>query len=268
MNSLDRFLNYVLQFVNWAIYVWGGQGEMITSEAQIRRMETSPWNAFRAIRFWRNKGSKPVPGFDCSGLLVEGLKDIGLFFGDTTANGLLKKCTLISRSDVKRGDWAFRIHKYGPKKGQAYHIGVVVDNSFTIVESMGRDDGVVLCGVDAHKTKDYWNAFGRPSYFAPLIEKAKIPAPVVISTVAVCPYTEPKKTYKNGVKFYGNDARWFEWYLDRAGYDCGCVKNVDQFGTDGAAGVKVWAAINDVQKKKIGFVGDAGRKTRAQIKTL
>src|SRR5659263_694924 len=88
MNKLDQFLAWLLSWVNRAIYVWGGQGETITSTAQIYRMETSNVNALRAIALWIKRGRNAVC-FDCSGLLVKWLLGIGLIKYDTTADGLL-----------------------------------------------------------------------------------------------------------------------------------------------------------------------------------
>lgn len=266
MNILDQFIVFLLALVGKIIYIWGGQGEIVSSEKQIRRMETSKVNADRVIAFWRKMGN--VIGFDCSGALIQALISLGLFTGDTTANGLMHKCTMISRSEVKRGDWAFRVYKSGEKAGQAYHIGVITDNNFNIFEVMGRDDGAVIRGVDQHDIKGYWTHFGRPSYFKDLIEAPAVIEPVLPAASIACPYSEPVKCYTNGIKFYGNDARWFEWYLLRAGYDCGCTKNLDKYGTDGAAGEMVWKAINAVQSKTGVGSGNAGSLTRAQIKKM
>ena len=159
---LDKFISYLLAWVNHAIYVWGGQGETITSTAQIYRMETSKINALRAIALWVKRGRNAVC-FDCSGLLVSWLLSAGLIKYDTTANGLLSRCWRINREQLRRGDWVFRV-----KDGKAYHVGVVVDSQLNVVESKGRDDGVVKRPPDA--TPGYWNVFGRPEMFKTEIE--------------------------------------------------------------------------------------------------
>lgn len=163
MTKLDQFLAWILAWVNRAIYVWGGQGETITSATQIYRMETSNYNALRAIALWIKRGRNAIC-FDCSGLLVAKLLSMGLLSYDTTANGLLSRCERITRSQLKRGDWVFRVYY-----GRAHHVGVVVDNELHVVESMGRDAGVVNRGIDASGT-GYWNVYGRPSFFKAEIE--------------------------------------------------------------------------------------------------
>ena len=155
---LDKFISYLLAWVNRAIYVWGGQGETITSTAQIYRMETSKINALRAIALWVKRGRNAVC-FDCSGIIVKWLLSKQLIKSDTTADGLFHMCTKINKSDLKRGDWVFRM-----RDGKAYHVGVVVDAQLNVVEAMGRDDGVVKRGIDDHKISGYWTDYGRPHF--------------------------------------------------------------------------------------------------------
>jgi hypothetical protein len=244
MNKLDQFIIWLLSWVNRAIYVWGGQGETITSTAQIYRMETSKFNAFRAIALWIKRGRNAVC-FDCSGLLVKWLLGVQLIQYDTTADGLSHMCLKINKSDLKRGDWVFRMHN-----GKAYHIGVVVDADLNVVESMGRDDGVVKRGLDQHSIVGYWTDFGRPLIFKTEIE--------YVAPEDNCPYAEPKVTYKDGVTFKGDDAGWYQWQLNKRGY--GLV-------VDKIAGAKTWVAINSMQSKTGVGVGNAGPRTRNVIRT-
>jgi len=176
MNKLDQFIAWLLSWVNRAIYVWGGQGETITSATQIYRMETSNFNALRAIALWIKRGRNAVC-FDCSGLLVAKLISMGLLTYDTTANGLLSRCERILKSQLKRGDWVFRV-----RDGRAHHIGVVVeviDGIAYVVESMGRDVGVVKRSINASGT-GYWNVYGRPTVFKADIEAVTVsPTPTI-----------------------------------------------------------------------------------------
>lgn len=163
---LEKFIQMILKWVDLAIYVWGGQGHRITSEAQIRNMETSTDNANRAITLWKKRGRDCI-AFDCSGLGIAQLLTLGLVKGDMTANGMLGLCKRIQRAELKRGDWVFRLYTSGEKKGRAYHIGYVVDIKDgvpIVVEAMGRDDGVVKGGLNASGT-GYWTAYGRPQMF-------------------------------------------------------------------------------------------------------
>jgi hypothetical protein len=77
--------------------------------------------------------------------------------------------------------------------------------------------------------------------------------------VKECPYTEPKKTYRNRITFRGNDAFWFQCQLIRIGHN---IK------LDGVAGAITWEAINWEQKMANLGAGDAGVKTRDWLKSL
>ena len=164
MVKLDSFIDHLeSQVANHSIYVWAAQGEdsKVISEKWIKKMETSTTNAQRAINFWKKQcdlGYKNVlKAFDCSGL---GMYALNKLFGykDTTADGMYKSLSKkISRSDLKRGDWVFKVDS----SGKATHIGYVVDKSLNVIEAKGRDDGVVKRHVDEGE----WNAFTRPYCF-------------------------------------------------------------------------------------------------------
>lgn len=167
MNALDGFIAYLMeQLDNRSIYVWGAQGQKhpVITEAWIRRMETSPADAERAIKYWTkrcNEGYKTkLAAFDCSGLGMYYLYNLKRIFpSDMNANGMRSKCESIKKDQVKRGDWVFRVGK----NNRAYHIGYVIDNNGTVIEAKGRDDGVT-------KSKDpimasYWTHAGRPRIY-------------------------------------------------------------------------------------------------------
>ena len=100
--------------------------------------------------------------FDCGGLATYYLYNVKKWIpGDTTANGLKSKCQVLSRSELKKGDWVFRVYQTGKDKGKAYHIGYIVDESLNVIEAKGRDDGVVKRSLNASGS-GYWNAYGRP----------------------------------------------------------------------------------------------------------
>lgn len=169
---LDLFINYLEEQVkNKSIYVWGGQGEnyKTISEAWIKKVENSTTNAKRAIAFWKKKVAegyeRVLRAYDCSGLGMYFIQNLhGLSKIDLNANSMRGKCKKINKSDLKRGDWVFRV-----SNNNAFHIGYVVDDKLNVIESMGRDVGVVKRGINASGTS-YWNAFGRPIYFAAEIE--------------------------------------------------------------------------------------------------
>lgn len=174
---LNDFIRMLEQEVaNKSLYVWGAQGQLSSEvdEAWIKKRETNAANAARAIAL-RNKriaeGCKNMRLFDCSGLGVYILLLLKLRKSDTNANGLMKLCTPLEKTDLHKGDWVFRVYTSGEKKGVAYHIGYVVDDELNVIEAKGRDDGVIKRSLNGNGAT-YWNAFGRPSYFKKEIEDA------------------------------------------------------------------------------------------------
>lgn len=169
MSKLQEFIQYLNEQVeNRSIYVWGGQGEKaptITAD-WIRSMENSTANANRAIAFWKKQVAagygNVLRAFDCSGLGIYWLCDnMKLLQYDMNADTLMTdRCSKISRSNLRRGDWVFRVNS----AGRAYHIGYVVDDSLRVVEAKGRDDGVVKRALNASGSS-YWNCCGRPAVF-------------------------------------------------------------------------------------------------------
>ncbi len=186
MSKLDDFIKYLNQEVeNHSIYTWGAQGQRYPTitEKWIRSREDSKTNADRAIKYWKKQCSagfeKVLGAFDCSGLGVYWLLKEKMITSDTTANGLKGKCAKLSKSDLKRGDWVFRVD--GSK---AYHIGYIVDDKLNVIEAKGRDDGVVKRPLTASGS-DYWNYYGRPSVFKKDIEAKPAPAPITTEVYTV-----------------------------------------------------------------------------------
>ena len=139
------------------IYVWGGNGQTEISVGWIRRMDTSETNAQRSIRFWDNQktaGMTDLAAFDCSGLISRYLQDIGIVSSKRNCDHLWAMCTPVTRADLRPGDLLFR-----SRNGDMYHVGVYVGRG-RVIEAKGRDDGVVLRGINA-SGDGYWNKFGR-----------------------------------------------------------------------------------------------------------
>ena len=159
---LSKFISYLEEQVrNHSIYVWGAQGEQgrKINEEWIRRRENSTANAARAIAFWRKQVlagyGDVLRAFDCSGLGVCFLLEHELIKSDMTANGLMGKCTKITKDKLRIGDFVFKTDS----SGRATHIGYVVDNELNIIEAKGRDYGVIKS-----KLSD-WSVYGRPPYW-------------------------------------------------------------------------------------------------------
>lgn len=135
------------QVKNHCIYVWGGQGEYLRKVkfGKLEAMETSDENVARVLEFIakckRNKyDMSQARFFDCSGLLVNWLLKHGLISSDTTAAGLYSLCsTKVDISQIKKGDFVFK----KDVKGNIVHVGCCVDDKKSIIESYGRDYGVV-----------------------------------------------------------------------------------------------------------------------------
>lgn len=170
---MAAFIAYLhAQLINHGIYVWGAQGEMYPAitEAWIKRMETSSTNAKRAIAFWQKQVKagygELLRAFDCSGLGMYFIQNLyALTKGDRSAEGMRGMCIPIKRSELRAGDWVFRVNS----KDRATHIGYVVDNDKLIIHAKGRDDGVVREFLNDNGST-YWNWYGRPVVFDNLPE--------------------------------------------------------------------------------------------------
>ena len=159
MSVRQKFIDYLHAQVG-CIYVWGAQGERDITEAWIRKKETSDTNAKRAISLWKKRlaqGMENIAAYDCSGLIMRFLIDEGLYKSDMSSRGLYSAAQKLDRrTELMPGDLVFR------HNGQRiHHVGVFVGNGM-VIESKGRDDGVVLRLMDA-SGKSYWNRYGRLS---------------------------------------------------------------------------------------------------------
>lgn len=162
MSIRQRFIDYLHAQVG-CIYVWGAQGERDITEAWIRKKETSEANAKRAISLWKKRiaqGMENIAAYDCSGLIMRFLIDEGLYKSDMSSRGLYSAAQkLDKRTELQPGDLVFRHNGE-----RIHHVGVFVGSGM-VIESKGRDDGVVLRLMDA-SGKSYWNRYGRLSVIA------------------------------------------------------------------------------------------------------
>lgn len=256
MSLLDKFIAFLEeQAKNHSIYVWGGQGETgstITEAWITLREKTSSnpaTNASRAIAYWKKQIAagygNVLRAFDCSGLGIYWLKNVmGLYKSDMSANSMMGKCKKIIRSELKRGDWVFRVDS----GGKANHIGYIVDNKLNVIEAKGRDDGVIKRSLDGNG-KTYWNAYGRPDVFKDEIAETT-PSQPTTSPVRLLKFTNPYMR--------GDDVKTLQQALNKAGCNCGTV--------DGIFGMNTDAAVKRYQDMK-GLVVDGivGEKTRKAL---
>lgn len=168
MAKHDAFIEQLRSQVGIAIYVWGGNGEIVSSmtdaEGWIRRHETSERNGERAVALYRKlkaAGKPVIRAFDCSGLIYWCLKQIGMIASDINSRGLYAKCAPLDKADCVPGDLVFRHN--GTKIS---HVGAYIGDGQTI-EAVGRDSGVVVSKLSS----SYWNRAGR---FPGLVEASAV----------------------------------------------------------------------------------------------
>jgi len=225
-------------------YKWGGdftpEKDRVTPENVIR------WRRWNPVKFTAEK---------CK-ILIE--RHLGELAGD--CSGLVSKILDLP----KTGSWVLWsrcVHKRRIKNKTKIpntpgiifyrlgHIGIG-DGTGHVIESASTYYGVTRTPIDKPQTGRAWTHYG---YLEKYIQ------------YPVCPYKTPAKQYPHGERIIGNDARWYQYHLMIKGYDCGCVSNLDEHGTDGKAYEMTWNAIDAEQMLFIGRKGAAGTKTREAV---
>ncbi len=227
----DWFTYLQTQYSNRSIYVWGaqGQGYPKVNESWIRSKESGKHRKNALATYSKSVKAgfeKKLRAFDCSGLGMYYFQNQERIFSrDMTANGLLRKCKKISKSELKKGDFVFRTYKSGSKKGRAYHIGYVVDEKLYVIEAKGRAYGVVKKKFNS----SYWNVCARPEFFKWYIEQNEADAP----------FEGFDRTLSKGK--VGEDVRELQMILNLAGAD-------PKLAEDGDFGSKTQVALKDFQQ--------------------
>lgn len=157
---LNNFIDYLLSMVGKSLYVWGAQGESIKSIFMnwVRKVETSEANAKRVQSLLDKNMKEDIFAYDCSGLGVRWLLDNNLIKSDKTANSMYNICTKIDKSQLKKGDWVFIKNS----NNIMTHIGYIVDDNLNVVESAGRNHGVIKRPLTQGSPNGAWTNFGRP----------------------------------------------------------------------------------------------------------
>jgi len=198
--------------------------------------------------------------FDCSGLGITAWERAGVLVktAGATYTGNMKvpflncgfidvtsKINLSTGEGLIAGDQCLRI---------GYHtatcIGRNADGIMEIVQAQSNEKGTTTGGKTGDQT-------GKEIFIKPYYNSLPHWDVILRYPSVICAYTEPTVTAKNGVTFRGNDAFWYQWHLNRAGY---------ALVLDGIAGPKTWLAINDAQEKGSIGAGNAGPLTRAIIR--
>ena len=230
MATIKQFTSLASNQVNKGIYVWGAQGQLLTSISPewIRSKETSTANANKAIEMYnKRKGIAGARAYDCSGLICWCLteckaKEQGF---DKTAEGLRQLCSKLSKP-TEDGDLCFKI-----SDGKAHHVGMYVGGK--IVEAKGRAYGVVSSSVSSS-----WNAFGRLN-----IKWDDEPKQYVLTRIL-----------KKGCK--GDDVKELQKKLMSLGY------KLPRYGADGDFGTETDKYVRQFQvDKKLKADGIVGKNT-------
>nr|DAI25438.1 MAG TPA: lysozyme family protein [Caudoviricetes sp.] len=148
------FISYLYKQLG-NIYCWGGNGEDATDYA-IDIMEDSSANKRRAKAFLakqKKAGVQNIKMYDCSGLISRWLQDHGMAKSKCNCNRLWAMSSKIAKADLQPCDLLFR-----GSDSDKNHVGVYMGNGM-VIESKGRDDGVVIRPIDA--TAGYWKYYGR-----------------------------------------------------------------------------------------------------------
>lgn len=135
-------------------YVYGSQGEVMTKsllDTLIKRFgrDNYYFNGYSAEK-WVGKEC-----YDCSGLIVWVLQQLGLIRADMTADGLYQLCNHVEKGKLEPGDLVF----YQNSSGYKNHVGVYMGNS-KVIHARGTAYGVVETEMFNNFT-----AFGRLKVF-------------------------------------------------------------------------------------------------------
>lgn len=185
---LSEFIQYLIDQIGQP-YLWGGQHTRLTPsnyEEIIHKREDGRGKyadgqtyADASIAYCKklfDRGATELFAYDCSGLGMYFLADLKHVYTDTTADGMMHKCTDFSLTEPpKKGWWVFRV-----SNGRATHIGYMVDDEH-VVQAEGRRFGVTR---KLFKAKD-WSQWGIPKCFYDEIVIPEPEPPVTKQFVAV-----------------------------------------------------------------------------------
>ncbi|HNX82756.1 MAG TPA: peptidoglycan-binding protein [Candidatus Omnitrophota bacterium] len=146
------------QVKNGSIYVLGAQGQTNNqiTEAWIKmRTHNDKTNYTNAINLWKARiaagFANVLRAFDCSGLAMWILEQLGVKVSDHNAAGLYSEmCNKIDRTELKAGDLVFKHNGI-----KVHHVGIYMGDG-TIVEAKGHAYGVVRTAFNTS-----WNRYGR-----------------------------------------------------------------------------------------------------------
>lgn len=196
MSTAQQFYDKARQAVG-GLYVWGGQGQVMTEAALRAKAKAYPgyFDGGRLeMMIARVRADPTLRGWDCSGLVCWALEQAGAVKAgfDTTAAGLYANhCAPVVPAALQLGDLLFR-----QSSGKIVHVGIYAPGA--CVEAAGGAYGVVQCkglsGLD-HIAKSYvdgrtyqlpdWTHYGRLQVFAEAAPVETAPTPRE-SVFAIC----------------------------------------------------------------------------------
>lgn len=251
MTLIQQFIAYLGEHLGDA-YVWGARGQCLDDlniVKFVKNSETSTENYERAMRFIAKSAKKPLYAFDCSGLICGFLMAKGLS-GRVNSRTMYAKSKRIHRDELQPGDLVFR---YRDKKRDGggtykyiYHVGVYVGND-KVIESKGRDDGVVMRGINASGPA-YWNEYGRWDIISGAAKEDEPEQEVPAA---------PKKIELTSPMMRGDDIKALQTALNALGYDAG--------DADGIAGKNTIAAIQRFAQDYAAIEGELPNVLQATV---
>lgn len=155
--------------------------------------------------------SKSIAG-DCSGIIYGVLKDLGVQKHDMRARDYQAASTPVKLKNLQPGDLVF------DKTSEASHVGVYIGDPNYVIDSRGRDKGVIKSALSSYS----WKIGGRLDWFSDDI-------PVLTRNLY----------YKKDDLLKGKDVLQCQEQLKKRGYDPGVC--------DGIFGIKTEAAVINFQ---------------------
>lgn len=243
MTQRESFLAALRAQVGSALYVWGGNGDLVTAMSDpvswITAHEvsdsshTKAQNGARVVALYRKlqaAGVVSIRAFDCSGLVYWALRQAGVSISDTSSRGFFARCDIIPESDLQAGDLVFRgvdTDGDGLEQSEVRHVGVYVGGGYTI-ECYGRDVGVVSRKLAAGK----WLKCGRLRCLS--IDTAAS-APEAAETVTEDGRYIFRAILSKRRKSLGQDVVELKKLLIQKGYGTGITVDTSSSGTFGPA---------------------------------
>ncbi|MDP3446809.1 MAG: peptidoglycan-binding protein [Eubacteriales bacterium] len=139
------------------LYVWGGSGLTILSDAKIQAMDEE---FARAIKFCDSQykaGFADLMAHDCSGFLSWLMREMDIWDDRKNCDGLWALCDVVARNELIVGDFLFR--NSATNVNDETHVGLYLGRGM-VIHAKGRDVGVVVEGINQGGS-GYWHKCGR-----------------------------------------------------------------------------------------------------------